>query len=1303
MKKNILQEESPAARMKRKQMKTACNNRPGHKWDPVLNKCVEKVEGQPEKKLEKKPSDLDEITKRYLSIRKQLDDNGIDIGKAPSAEDIENEPNVFDSDGIREWIAQLMEIAEKENFVIDLEDDIQDYSWDDEPEPKIDKPIEPSAPVGLKKLQNYSLEELAKLTPIQAKKVYSNLFGEEGDWSSGVEYENFSNRQKFYILRYFLGTPDEATDFLSEEKRFRKLQKEELLRIQGQEGLEQWESLFGSKGPLDNDAYDVYSFPVLILDNIPDGMSKKVYRRLQFQKYGIAQIIKNPNIVIPGLELPKIEEEEPDVIIEEVPELIDITSENDFRIKHGEDLDACNGPCNPDLQIRAQDRSPKDNVPDSPGAGIITYGGDDPLGAYSEASQYDLNDTMKEFFGLDSFSDYWRMNIKDLTKPHVVRRADGKIEETGPNTMKNGDVKISAPNWWPIHVGFAYKEYFKMYSDGVGGEYEFVLFQPDTESVQRARRASIKIKVELGNTDVANIGPGINKVITPKAKQALSKRIAHFGLTDGSELLDSVNIGGGDRSGKKHSGFDGVLQHGTYNPFYGIGNEAKKLISNLSTKQLDVTDHIDRHIRSPGGAPLYRNQNSDGQVTSVSAVREFREVRPGEKCEGACSVPLVAPEGFTGEALAIYTSFPVFIAVGEGDEKIQIDLGVPVLLPKGWREGKVFTRAEETLTKRLGIKLDHNYNFNFSTGKTNLQGIVNYADESSPYMINSRGGFMGVRVGEGEFLEGVNSAFWTGRQGIKPGEERPAADSDWMRIREYYSKRAYKPREYHKDALPEVIQKLETMNISDAARRWNTTWECPPTKNKCARVFTLPDGTDPTIGRGHAIQTRTDARLFRPYDLKGKLAKNFGSKPRGTKSLTQDQIEELKDYDIEISIQKFIKHLTIVPTQNQFDALFSKVYNSGMPKRVFKIITNLNKGNVGRAAKLFKHRSGVMRCPDGSERGCLSTEKTFIEIPGLTTRRNDEHLIFVTPDNDGFPNGSRSNHTGLGKSKPHWAGKFYGTRAQHMDSINKFSEQGSEYDEYDQEGTVIEPEAEKEKRRADRSEKIIEPVESLEDVKVLIYGHSQSHSGGESWGGRPGTAQRVALAEKNIIAKGTTHGVNDISLARKISKIKKDSNYTHAILHLDGNDWSLPPSKTARGDIEQYPVPNKEKSKRAIMSYVLGTLGIPEENIWVVVPPFNVDYSKRRKRRKNYEKRKESHLRAIEWFRTEYPNANVPDLVLAGKKSFDGDGYHMMGNSPESKKLANEIANQILQSVKINESITLNYILDLITEVTEKL
>ena len=53
-------------------------------------------------------------------------------------------------------------------------------------------------------------------------------------------------------------------------------------------------------------------------------------------------------------------------------------------------------------------------------------------------------------------------------------------------------------------------------------------------------------------------------------------------------------------------------------------------------------------------------------------------------------------------------------------------------------------------------------------------------------------------------------------------------------------------------------------------------------------------------------------------------------------------------------------------------------------------------------------------------------------------------------------------------------------------------------------------------------------------------------------------------------------------------------------------------------------------------------------------------------------------------------------------QSFDGDGYHMMGKSPESKKLANEIANQILQSVKINESITLNYILDLITEVTEK-
>jgi len=72
----------------------------------------------------------------------------------------------------------------------------------------------------------------------------------------------------------------------------------------------------------------------------------------------------------------------------------------------------------------------------------------------------------------------------------------------------------------------------------------------------------------------------------------------------------------------------------------------------------------------------------------------------------------------------------------------------------------------------------------------------------------------------------------------------------------------------------------------------------------------------------------------------------------------------------------------------------------------------------------------------------------------------------------------------------------------------------------------------------------------------------------------------------------------------------------------------------------------------------------------------------------------------------------VPDLIYAGKKSFwkaesaKGRGLHIRSHSPESKKLANEIAAEIESTIKkpkkINEILTINNIFDIISETIEK-
>ena len=181
-------------------------------------------------------------------------------------------------------------------------------------------------------------------------------------------------------------------------------------------------------------------------------------------------------------------------------------------------------------------------------------------------------------------------------------------------------------------------------------------------------------------------------------------------------------------------------------------------------------------------------------------------------------------------------------------------------------------------------------------------------------------------------------------------------------------------------------------------------------------------------------------------------------------------------------------------------------------------------------------------------------------------------------------------------------------------------------------------------------------------IRVLIFGHSQA--GPYAVGG----AQRKRLIaegvpKKNVkrIARG---GKNDKALAGLIKKDGK-GDWTHVILHLDGNHYSAPGCSRRQIKKGQCPVSGPvryEASKKSIVNYVIGTMGVPEENILIFTPPVNSEYGKTRlfnnASKTAYKAREISHLRSIEIFRSAFPKATVPDLIYAPDSAFS-DALHM--------------------------------------------
>ncbi|MGD8327284.1 MAG: lysozyme [Sphingomonadales bacterium] len=126
-----------------------------------------------------------------------------------------------------------------------------------------------------------------------------------------------------------------------------------------------------------------------------------------------------------------------------------------------------------------------------------------------------------------------------------------------------------------------------------------------------------------------------------------------------------------------------------------------------------------------------------------------------------------------------------------------------------------------------------------------------------------------------------------------------------------------------------------------------------------------------TIGYGHKL-----------------TAADVASK-RFVNGIIRAEAETLLRQDIAVAERAIARLINVPLTQNQFDALASLIFNIGASKFAgFNVRHETNNRNFEAAAREFldidlaRDRDGVLR-----------------PFPGLTTRRHEESVIFLTPDN----------------------------------------------------------------------------------------------------------------------------------------------------------------------------------------------------------------------------------------------------------------------------------------------------------------
>ena len=121
---------------------------------------------------------------------------------------------------------------------------------------------------------------------------------------------------------------------------------------------------------------------------------------------------------------------------------------------------------------------------------------------------------------------------------------------------------------------------------------------------------------------------------------------------------------------------------------------------------------------------------------------------------------------------------------------------------------------------------------------------------------------------------------------------------------------------------------------------------------------------------------------------------------------------------------------------------------------------------------------------------------------------------------------------------------------------------------------------------APASQDVAPALASMNEVNALFFGHSQTSPLSKKL--------RAQIKKAGGKTKFIAHPFNDAGMAREIKNVK--GKFTHAYLFLNGN--SYPPYKNLEASLYK-------NQKRKIINYVQTSLGVPKDNILVVLPPVN--------------------------------------------------------------------------------------------------
>ena len=108
----------------------------------------------------------------------------------------------------------------------------------------------------------------------------------------------------------------------------------------------------------------------------------------------------------------------------------------------------------------------------------------------------------------------------------------------------------------------------------------------------------------------------------------------------------------------------------------------------------------------------------------------------------------------------------------------------------------------------------------------------------------------------------------------------------------------------------------------------------------------------------------------------------------------------------------------------------------------------------------------------------------------------------------------------------------------------------------------------------------------LNEVNALFFGHSQTYPLSKKL--------RAQIKDAGGKTKFIAHPFDDAGMAREIKNVK--GKFTHAYLFLNGN--SYPPYDNLEASLYK-------NQKKEIINYVQTSLGVPKDNILVVLPPVN--------------------------------------------------------------------------------------------------